>query len=146
LYIATAPKSNATYRALAAARQDVKEHGALPVPPHLRDAHYPGAKRLGHGEGYLYPHDYPGHYVPQEYLPSALAGRRYYVPSDQGYERELARRLEAWRQQRPEQGARRLRWHLPGQGVYCGRFRPVYMELSGAPGRPTGRAGARRRA
>jgi len=109
LYIATAPKSNATYRALAAARQDVKEHGALPVPPHLRDAHYPGAKRLGHGEGYLYPHDYPGHYVPQEYLPSALAGRRYYEPSDQGYERELARRLEAWRQQRPEQGARRLR-------------------------------------
>jgi len=97
LYIATAPKSNATYRALSAARQDVKEHGALPVPPHLRDASYSGARRLGHGEGYLYPHDFPGHYVPQQYLPSALLGRRYYEPSDQGYEKELARRLERWR-------------------------------------------------
>lgn len=97
LYIATAPKSNATYRALAAARQDVKAHGALPVPPHLRDAHYSGAERLGHGQGYLYPHDFPGHHVPQQYLPAPLVGRRYYEPSDQGYEEELARRLQGWR-------------------------------------------------
>ncbi|BAS28454.1 replication-associated recombination protein A [Limnochorda pilosa] len=105
LYVATAPKSNATYRALAAARQDLKEKGWAPVPPHLRDASYPGARQLGHGEGYLYPHDFPGHHVPQPYLPENLAGRRYYEPSDQGYEKQLARRLAAWREGRsPEPG------------------------------------------
>lgn len=100
LYVATAPKSNATYRALAAAREDLKELGTAPVPAHLRDASYRGAQQLGHGQGYLYPHDFPDHHVPQQYLPDALVGRRYYEPSDQGYERELARRLARWRGER----------------------------------------------
>src|SRR5690606_6855670 len=78
LYIATAPKSNATYRALGAAREDLKELGSAPVPAHLRDASYRSAQQLGHGQGYLYPHDFPDHHVPQQYLPDPLVGRRYY--------------------------------------------------------------------
>jgi putative ATPase len=64
------------------------------VPEHLRDGHYPGAKRLGHGEGYKYAHDYPGHHVVQDYLG---AEKRYYEPSDQGVEKKIAERLAKWR-------------------------------------------------
>jgi putative ATPase len=72
--------------ALRAAQADAAS--AEPVPLHLRDTHYPGAKKLGHGKGYRYPHDFPGHTVDQEYRPAKFQGTRYYQPSDQGEERE----------------------------------------------------------
>jgi putative ATPase len=84
LYLARAPKSNSVYTALAAATEDAVS--ADPVPQHLRDASYPAAKRLGHGKGYRYPHDYPGRQVEQEYRPVRFEGRRYYVPSGEGEE------------------------------------------------------------
>lgn len=88
-YVATAPKSNASYLAIDAALQDVREVTIQGIPNHLRDAHYDGAKKLGHGIEYLYPHDYPNHYVEQQYLPSELLGRKYYCPTDQGYEEKI---------------------------------------------------------
>ncbi len=85
VYLARAPKSNATYRALAAATKDVREHGAIRPPKALRDASYAGAKRLGHGEGYVYPHDDPAGFD-ADLLPEELHGRRYYEPSGHGEE------------------------------------------------------------
>jgi putative ATPase len=96
-YIATAPKSNASYRAVDAAIADVRQHRVLPVPKHLRDAHYPGAKRLGHGEGYQYAHDSPDGWVAQDYLG---VDRTYYEPVDRGFEAELKQRLEDLRMRR----------------------------------------------
>jgi putative ATPase len=96
LYIACAPKSNSAYLAIDAALADVKEGRTLPVPEHLRDTHYQGAARLGHGEGYQYAHDAPGHFVAQDYLGAA---RRYYEPTAQGHERKIKERLEQWRAQ-----------------------------------------------
>jgi len=95
IYIATAPKSNSTVMAIGAAMKDVEAGRTLPVPGHLRDAHYPGAKRLGHGEGYKYAHDYEGHFVAQDYLGNE---RRYYEPTEQGAEKKVKERLEGWRQ------------------------------------------------
>ncbi len=92
IYLATAPKSNSTggyFRALA----DVEEEGVGEVPNHLKDATRDG-QALGHGDGYRYPHEYPGHFVRQQYLPDRLQGRRYYDPSDQGYENEIRRRIK----------------------------------------------------
>ncbi len=90
VYVACAPKSNASYLGIEKAMGDVEKGLTLEVPDHLKDAHYPGAKRLGHGKGYKYAHHYPGHHVEQEYLPEV---RRYYEPTDQGFERELKARL-----------------------------------------------------
>src|SRR5881394_2649351 len=95
IYIATAHKSNSVVMAIDAALDDVNSGRTLPVPEHLRDAHYPGAKRLGHGEGYKYAHDYPEHYVAQDYLG---AERQYYEPSDQGVEKKIKERLEKWKE------------------------------------------------
>ncbi|OPZ84503.1 MAG: Replication-associated recombination protein A [bacterium ADurb.Bin429] len=67
-----------------------------PVPTHLRDASYRGAKQLGHGKGYKYPHDYPGHHTEQEYLPDGTKSQPYYEPSDQGYEKRIQERMRAW--------------------------------------------------
>jgi len=94
VYVALAPKSNASYLGIERATQDVASGRTLEVPDHLKDAHYPGAKRLGHGEGYKYAHSYPGHHVDQEYLPEQ---RRYYEPTDLGFERELKARLSRLR-------------------------------------------------
>jgi putative ATPase len=94
LYIATANKSNSTIVAIDAALADVRSGRTLPVPEHLRDAHYPGAKRLSHGEGYQYAHDHPDHFVAQDYLGAA---RRYYEPTDQGAEQKIKERIERWR-------------------------------------------------
>jgi putative ATPase len=96
VYLATAPKSNSAYAALGAAEADIGSGRTLAVPPHLRDSHYKGAKALGHGQGYRYPHDHEGGYVPQAYLPE---GRIYYTPTRQGAEARVADRLEAWREQ-----------------------------------------------
>ena len=83
-YIANAPKSNTAYMGIANARADVRHKNCGSVPKHLRDAHYPGAKALGHGIGYKYPHNYPGGWVAQQYLPDELVGTHYYVPSGNG--------------------------------------------------------------
>ena len=88
-YIATAPKSNASITAIDAALGDVRNRRVLPVPVHLRDAHYPGAKRLGHGEGYQYSHEAAEGWVDQDYLG---VDRQYYEPVDRGFESEIRRR------------------------------------------------------
>jgi len=93
-YLACAEKSNASYVGISEARHDVREGRVLPVPVHLRDSHYRGAKRLGHGEGYQYAHDQPGAIAAQDYLG---VEREYYRPADRGFERELSKRLEAIR-------------------------------------------------
>ncbi|HVS39644.1 MAG TPA: replication-associated recombination protein A [Gemmataceae bacterium] len=93
-YLATAPKSNAATVAIGKAREDVKSGRTLAVPKHLRDSHYRGAAQLGHGEGYEYSHNHPGGWVDQAYLPEA---RRYYEPTDRGFEAEIRRRMEALR-------------------------------------------------
>ena len=93
VYLAAAPKSNSVTTALGRARQDVERGVHAEVPAHLRDRHYPGAERLGHGEGYRYPHDYPGGWVDQEYRPPEVAGHRYYEPGGHGAEPGLAERL-----------------------------------------------------
>jgi putative ATPase len=98
VHLALAPKSNASYRALAAARAEVREHGAQTPPDYLRDAHYPGAAKLGRGSGYVYAHDEPGGVSDQQLLPDELAGRRFYAPTDRGFEAELGRRLAALRE------------------------------------------------
>jgi putative ATPase len=95
-YLATAPKSNASFKAMLAAAKDVEEKGALPVPLHLRNAPTPLMKDLGYGKGYLYPHDFPEHVTDQGYLPEALQDKRYYDPSDSGYEKTIRERLETW--------------------------------------------------
>ncbi|MGI6308356.1 MAG: replication-associated recombination protein A [Dethiobacteria bacterium] len=96
-YLACAPKSNAAYLAINAALSAVKSTPREKVPPHLRDASYKGASRLGHGQGYLYPHDFPGHFIPQDYLPPGLRGKTFYRPGEQGYEKEIRQRLSRWR-------------------------------------------------
>ena len=89
LYIATAPKSNATFVALAEAKEAVRSGAGGEVPKHLRDAHYRGASDLGHGQGYRYPHDYEDGYVPQQYLPDGMAPVTFYRPVERGYERTI---------------------------------------------------------
>ncbi len=88
-YVACAPKSNAAYMAINAAMDYVAHNKTAPVPSHLRDAHYKGAAKLGHGQGYLYAHDYPNHYVKQQYLPDELEGTTFYQVSDMGYEAKI---------------------------------------------------------
>jgi len=90
VYVASAPKSNASYLGIKEAMKDIEEGNLLPVPDHLRDAHYKGAARLGRGKGYKYPHDYPGHYTAQDYLPQK---REYYRPTEQGEEKRIKERL-----------------------------------------------------
>ncbi|PYG02102.1 putative ATPase [Georgenia satyanarayanai] len=94
VHIATAPKSNASYRAIGEAIADVRAGKAGPVPPHLRDSHYAGAKKLGHGTDYVYAHDVPHAIASQQYLPDELVGRRYYEPRPRGLERDITTRLE----------------------------------------------------
>jgi len=93
VHLATAPKSNRTALGIWKAIDDVRSRPAGPVPPHLRDAHYRSAERIGHGIGYRYPHDDPSGWVEQDYLPEHLAGTRYYQPSEHGHEAEVADRL-----------------------------------------------------
>lgn len=89
LYVAAAPKSNSAVVAIAEAMDAVKSQKTMPVPIHLQDKHYKGAEALGHGKGYRYAHDYPNHYVQQQYLPDGMEGSVFYHPSDQGYERQI---------------------------------------------------------
>jgi putative ATPase len=102
VYLATAPKSNAIYTAYQRVRKDVRELENMPVPLHIRNAPTSLMEDLGYGKGYQYPHDFPDHFVEEEYLPENLKGRIYYHPSDQGFEREIKKRLEGWRRQKNE--------------------------------------------
>lgn len=88
-YVACAPKSNAACEAIFAANQEIRKTGNLPIPPHLQDAHYKGATKLGHGTGYKYAHDYKNNYVEQQYLPYELTGTQFYKPSWNGYEKKI---------------------------------------------------------
>ncbi len=98
IHLATAPKSNRTTTAIGAARADVRDRPSSGVPAHLRDAHYQGAAKIGHGDGYRYPHDDPRGWVPQGYRPPEVADRTYYEPSAHGREREIADRMARLRQ------------------------------------------------
>jgi putative ATPase len=94
VYLALAPKSNASYRGIGAARSEIRAHGAKPPPDYLRDAHYPGAGKLDRGIGYVYPHDEPDGLAEQSLMPEGMEERRFYTPTDRGFEAELRRRLE----------------------------------------------------
>lgn len=94
IYVATAPKSNASYMAINEAMEAVRTVQVKSIPPHLQDSHYSGASELGRGLGYQYAHDFPGHYVKQQYLPDELVGRRFFQPGDNGYERNIRRYMD----------------------------------------------------
>ena len=94
IYVATAPKSNASYLAVGAAQEEVRRSGNLPVPPHLQDSSYKGAKKLGRGLGYQYAHDFPNHYVEQQYLPYELTGREFFKPDGNGYETKIKEHMK----------------------------------------------------
>jgi putative ATPase len=93
-YVACAPKSNSAVNAISTAWQTVEQTGSLPIPSHLQDAHYKGSAKLGRGTGYLYAHDFPNHYVKQQYLPDELMDTAFYIPSDSGYEKQIKAHLE----------------------------------------------------
>lgn len=99
MYIACAPKSNACINAIGEAMSEVEQSGDLAIPAHLQDAHYKGAAKLGHGTGYLYPHDYENHYVKQQYLPYELNGREFYHPSGNGYEVKIREHMKQIKKQ-----------------------------------------------
>ena len=96
VYLATAPKSNSLYQAYSKVQEEIKQGSTDSVPLHLRNPVTPLMKEIGYGEGYKYAHDYPGHFVEQQNLPDSLQGKRYYTPSDQGYEKTIIARLKTW--------------------------------------------------
>lgn len=102
-YVACAPKSNAACNAVFEALAEVEKSGNLPIPTHLQDAHYKGAAKLGHGIGYKYAHDYPNHYVEQQYLPYELSGREFYRPTGNGYEQKIREHFKRIKQEAKEQ-------------------------------------------
>jgi putative ATPase len=102
VYLATAPKSNALYVAYQGVEKDIRELEAMPVPLHIRNAPTGLMKDLGYGKDYKYPHDYPEHFIEEEYLPENLKRKTYYHPTDQGFEKEINRRLEYWRRRKRE--------------------------------------------
>jgi len=99
VYLATAPKSNSLYRAYSQVQEEIKEGPIESVPLHLRNPVTPLMKNMGYGKGYKYAHNYPGHIVQQQNLPDSLQGKHFYTPGDQGFEKQVAARLKAWRQQ-----------------------------------------------
>jgi putative ATPase len=102
VYLATAPKSNAVYKAFNLVQEEIQKTQALPVPLHIRNAPTRLMKDLGYGKNYRYPHDYPDHFVDETYLPENLKNRRYYCPTDFGFEKEIKKRLEWWRKKKAE--------------------------------------------
>jgi putative ATPase len=109
VYLATAPKSNALYAAYQRVKKDVRELENMPVPLHIRNAPTSLMTDLGYGKGYQYPHDFPDHFVEEEYLPENLKGKIYYHPSDQGFEREIKKRLEGWRWKKKEREGKNVK-------------------------------------
>ncbi len=106
IYLATAPKSNASYQAYKRAKVELEQSGSLPVPLHLRNAPTELMRQEGYGKDYRYPHNFPGHVTEQDYLPKRLKGRRYYEPSEEGAERQIKTRLEQWRHRTQKQTGR----------------------------------------
>ena len=102
LYLATAPKSNSVITAIDSALEYVRSQETGPVPGHLRDTHYRGASELGNGEGYKYPHSYPGNYVQQQYLPEGCKDVNFFEPGKQGHEQDITNRLDFWRERKQE--------------------------------------------
>jgi putative ATPase len=102
VYLATAPKSNAIYTAYQGVQRDIRELENMPVPLHIRNPVTSLMKDLGYGKDYKYPHDYPNHFVEEEYLPENLKGKTYYHPTEQGFEKEIKKRLEDWRKKKSE--------------------------------------------
>ena len=102
VYLATAPKSNALYTAYQKVQRDIRELENSPVPLHIRNPVTSLMEDLGYGKEYKYPHDYPDHFVEEEYLPENLRGRTYYHPTEQGFEKEIKKRLESWRKKKIE--------------------------------------------
>jgi putative ATPase len=100
IYLATAPKSNSLYKAYSKVKEDVARTRNEPVPLHLRNPETSLMRRLGYGKGYKYPHDFPGHFVKEQYMPRRLQQRRYYQPSDQGSEPEIEKRLKDWHEEK----------------------------------------------
>ena len=96
VYLATAPKSNSLYLAYSQVQKEIKDGTAESVPLHLRNPVTPLMKEIGYGEDYKYAHDYPGHFVEQQNLPDSLQGKQFYIPSDQGFEKEIINRLKSW--------------------------------------------------
>jgi putative ATPase len=127
IYLATAPKSNSA-GAVFAAQQSIEEQGAQPVPVHLMDANR-DARGLGHGKGYQYPHLFPGHFIPQQYLPTALLGKTFYRPSDQGFEAGVAERLERLRKEQAEGLAKLLQVSIAET-----KTNPVLTRAAASPG------------
>jgi putative ATPase len=103
VYLATAPKSNAVYKAFNLVQEDIQKTQALPAPLHIRNAPTRLMKDLGYGKNYKYPHDYPHHFVDETYLPDNLKNRKYYHPTDFGFEKEIKKRLEWWEKKRRPQ-------------------------------------------
>ena len=101
-YVASAPKSNAACNAVFEALEAVRSSKTMPVPVHLQDAHYKGAAKLGHGQGYLYAHDFPNHYVKQQYLPDGMEERVFYRPTENGYEKKIKEHMEFIRSEAEE--------------------------------------------
>ena len=101
-YVASAPKSNAACNAVFEALEAVRSSKTMPVPVHLQDAHYKGAAKLGHGQGYLYTHDFPNHYVKQQYLPDGMEGSVFYRPTENGYEKKIKEHMEFIRSEAEE--------------------------------------------
>ncbi len=106
IYLATAPKSNAVIKGIDSALKAVETERNSNVPVHLRDAHYKGASQLGHGEGYKYPHNYPDGYVPQQYLPDHLKNKTFYEPVQRGFEKNISKRLDYFKERSEKEGKR----------------------------------------
>jgi putative ATPase len=106
VYLATAPKSNSLYEAYSKVQQEIHKGTQESVPLHLRNPVTPLMKEMGYGEGYKYAHDYPDHFVEQQNLPKSLKGKRFYTPSQQGYEKQVDERMKGWwkRTERPRPG------------------------------------------
>ncbi|HZN66663.1 MAG TPA: replication-associated recombination protein A [Tepidisphaeraceae bacterium] len=147
IYMATAPKSNASYVAINKAMEDVREGRTIPVPRHLRDTHYKGSSLLGHGKGYKYAHDFEGGVVEQDYLG---VDKTYYVPTDRGYEKTISERLERIRSKRTNSGAGGVSSSMEGEGDRGRERAPDAADPSppapDAPGMPeSGKMGKGRR-
>ena len=102
VYLATAPKSNSVYAAMGKIKKAIGDTGALPVPFHIRNAPTRLMKDLGYGDGYQYAHDFQDAFVAQDYLPEPLQNKRFYLPSNRGYEKTIQQRMEYWRKQKAE--------------------------------------------
>ena len=147
LYLASAPKSNAVYKALGAAKRAAQEHGSLMPPAHILNAPTKLMKNLGYGAGYQYDHDAEEGFSGQNYFPDDMARQQFYAPKDTGFEREIAKRLEYWSKLRAKRAGRRKMGMVLAVGVGggLGRLARYYIAGRGAAGRAVFQLGHLRR-